>query len=542
MLHHPFALSVRGVLLSGAMLLCGIPVQAADFVYEVRPGDNPWNLTRRYLKDISYWPRIQQYNRIAEPRRMLPGSRLLIPEQWLRLQTREVRIDALRGDVTRVAADGSRSMAQVGDPLTPGMRLVTGEAGSAALAFSDGSRVQLRPRSELGVQQSADFAAGAGNWVLLELLRGSIDSLVTPRGGPAGRFEIRTPAAVAAVRGTRFRVHAEEQGARSEVLSGRVEFGNDAGMRSLDAGHGSAARAGAVATAPRRLLGAPATVPLFADRLPLNLPFPPLDGASAYRVQIAADSSFDTVLTDHRGVRPAVVAADLPDGAYRVRLRGVDDEGFEGRDAEIDLTVDARPEPPVLVEPSPDARVSDERPQLRWSRARDDERWRLQIADNARFDVPLIDRSGLAEPGFRPADALPQGTWYWRVASTHPVEGTGPFSDAQRFRRPPPGPSLEPPQTGPEGLALRWRDAGEGMRYQIQIARAPDFAEPAVDAQTDRPAYLLRDVVPGVWFLRVRSFAPDGFEGDWAPTQSVTVAEPEPAFRVWWLLPLLLLL
>ncbi|MFX6679318.1 hypothetical protein ABTH51_19815, partial [Acinetobacter baumannii] len=91
----------------------------------------------RYLKDISYWPRIQQYNRISEPRRMVPGSRLLIPEQWLRLQTREVRIDAVRGDGTIAVADGSSRPAQSGDRLEPGSRLVTGEAGSAALAFAD---------------------------------------------------------------------------------------------------------------------------------------------------------------------------------------------------------------------------------------------------------------------------------------------------------------------------------------------------------------------------------------------------------------------
>jgi len=77
--------------LACCLLLAALPAAAADFAYEIRAGDNPWNLTQRYLKDLSYWPRIQQYNRIAEPRRLQPGARLLIPEQWLRLQTREVR-------------------------------------------------------------------------------------------------------------------------------------------------------------------------------------------------------------------------------------------------------------------------------------------------------------------------------------------------------------------------------------------------------------------------------------------------------------------
>ena len=257
---------------------------------------------------------------------------------------------------------------------------------------------------------------------------------------------------------------------------------------------------------------------------------------------MTADGRFDTVVSDRTGDRPAVVAADLPDGDYHVRVRGIDADGFEGRDGEWALKVDARPEPPVLVEPAPAARVSDERPQLRWSRARPDESWRLQIADNPKFDAPRIDRSDLSEPAFRPDDALPPGVYHWRIASRNPDEGVGPFSDAQTFRRPPPGPAMEPPQAGPEGLALRWRDAGEGMRYQIQIARSEDFAAPAVDAQTDSPSWLLRDAQPGTWYLRVRSLAADGFEGDWAPTQAITVPEPAPAFRVWWLLPLLLLI
>ena len=50
-----------------------------------------------------------------------------------------------------------------------------------------------------------------------------------------------------------------------------------------------------------------------------------------------------------------MAVATLPDGEYRVRVRGVDATGLEGRDAEWPLTLDARPEPPVLVSPAPGA-------------------------------------------------------------------------------------------------------------------------------------------------------------------------------------------
>lgn len=524
-----------------ALLACG-PANAGDFAYVVRPGDNPWNLTQRYLKDISYWPRIQRYNRITEPRRMIPGTRLMIPEKWLRLQSREVRLNAVHGDVVLVAMDGRREVAVAGALLKAGMRVLTGPEGSAALAFADGSRVQLRPDSELGVRQAGELAAGAGSWVRLELLRGSVESLVTPRGGPAGRFEIDTPSAVAAVRGTHFRVRATDSETWNEVVTGRVAFGNSAGEYVVGGGQGSAASRGAAATPPSALLPAPDSRALFADRLPLSLPFPALDGATGYRVQIAGDAAFDIVLSDRIGASPQVNAADLPDGEYRVRARGIDRAGFEGRDGEWSLTLDARPEPPVLVSPAPAARISDDRPQFDWSRARPDERWRVQLSTTEDFTALLTDRSGLDQPSFRVEEALAPGVYFWRVASSNPDEGVGPFSDAQTFRRPPPGPALETPQTTAEGLSLRWRSAGEGARYHLQIADSNDFTQLRVDEQLDRPAYLLRDAPPGAYFLRVRSVAADGFAGDWAPVQTVTVPEPPPAFRAWWLLPLLLLI
>jgi len=60
-----------------------------DFEYIVRPGDNPWNITARYLKSINYWPRIQRYNNILEPTAIVPGTRLRMPTAWMR--ERQVR-------------------------------------------------------------------------------------------------------------------------------------------------------------------------------------------------------------------------------------------------------------------------------------------------------------------------------------------------------------------------------------------------------------------------------------------------------------------
>ena len=66
---HDFAPSARAwcrrmVLAIGLVGVTMSWANAQDFLYTVRQGDNPWNLTARYLLNLSYWPRLQRYNRI----------------------------------------------------------------------------------------------------------------------------------------------------------------------------------------------------------------------------------------------------------------------------------------------------------------------------------------------------------------------------------------------------------------------------------------------------------------------------------------------
>ena len=84
-----------------ALLLgaAGPGIGGEDFIYVVRPGDSPWNITTRYLKSLEHWPRLQRYNRILAPEAIPTGTQLRIPLDWLRSQARPVRIEDLQGRV-----------------------------------------------------------------------------------------------------------------------------------------------------------------------------------------------------------------------------------------------------------------------------------------------------------------------------------------------------------------------------------------------------------------------------------------------------------
>jgi hypothetical protein len=515
-----------------AMLLGIAPfARGDDFTYVVRPGDNPWNLTERYLLDLSYWPKLRAFNRITEPTRIKPGTVLHIPAEWLRLVASEVRVAAWSGDVSCSAADGAPVELLSGAVLGSGASLRTGSDASVTLEFDDGSRVLMLADGELRITQAARLGKD-GTVVQLQLVRGNLENLVTPRGDRPGRFEITTPAAVAAVRGTEFRLGASSQQTRNEVLVGGVDLGNASGRREVLQGYGSRAPADGAPSEPVPLLAAPdlAGAPHVVERMPFEATIAPLPGAVAYRTLLGSDATFAAVVSNHRVDLPTLAIDDVPDGDYVVRVRGIDPDGLEGIAATRPITIHARPEPPFLIEPGSDAQVATDRPTLRWTSAA------------ATFGMPLVDDDSIDATTLASPASLPPGSYFWRLASVDATKGPGPFSDPQTFRIVLPGPDVEPPVPDGDRLALRWRDMGTGVGYRLQLARDPAFGDMLVDAKVDVPAYPLSKPAPGTYYLRVASISPDGATGPWGSLQTFAVAEQPSQWRLlFFLVPLLLL-
>jgi len=148
--------------------------------------------------------------------------------------------------------------------------------------------------------------------------------------------------AVTGVRGTRFRVQASNQGARSEVLEGSVRLqphgrGDAPGKPvAVSTGYGAAISADGVLGSVRPLLPAPQLgTPQRAGSGQWTASVAPLPGAVAYQVQVSRDEEgleltsskrFDT--TDIRFSAPGA-------GTYYVTVRAIDAAGLGGRDARL---------------------------------------------------------------------------------------------------------------------------------------------------------------------------------------------------------------
>ena len=558
---------ISGVSLSLALLLPGVASAAEPTLpYTVIAGDTLIGVRDRLLLPGTSWQQLQRINRVADPRRLRPGSTLQLPLAWLRETDVTAAVLAVQGQVSLQRGDAPAQALAGGATLQRGDLVSTGAQSSAAIAFEGGTQLLLRPDSRLRIERITGVPAPGAGRIELQLDAGSADTQVPPpaAGSARPRLQMRTPVVNLGVRGTEFRAQADGERARLEVLQGRVDAqaatstatatarqGQSQNQSQVNAGFGTLASPAGVLP-PRALLPAPALdgVPALVERLPLQLPWPALPGAMAYRAQVFSADSGALQLDGLFATPRAQWADDLPDGNYELRLRAADADGLEGRDARHRFRLKARPEAPFITEPQAGAQTVSDSQRFRWSRHATATRYALQVADTPDFTPPLrVDRSDLTETEID--IALPLGTHHWRIASIENTAGgtadRGPWSDVQSISRvaPPPAPPASAvPQSTPDGLLIRWpRVAQPGVRYGVQIARDAAFAELLADGVSDDPQWLLPSELPppqpSTVYMRVRSIAADGLDGPYGKPQQIELPQPRP----WWLLlPALLLL
>lgn len=135
----------------------------------------------------------------------------------------QARLQSTRGLVEIQAQGGGWTPVSSGALLAAGESLRTGELSSAELAFSDGSWVSLGPDTHLSIDELDAPAKGAARQVVLTQWVGESSHTVTPNTRSSSRYEVHTPSATGAARGTQFDVSVTpEKTARFNVSDGTV--------------------------------------------------------------------------------------------------------------------------------------------------------------------------------------------------------------------------------------------------------------------------------------------------------------------------------
>ncbi|NIB39810.1 LysM peptidoglycan-binding domain-containing protein [Pseudomaricurvus alkylphenolicus] len=370
------------------------PAQSAEWLYSVRPDDTIWDVCLKYTNKRSCWMLLPGMNQIKNPYVMPPGQILRIPVSWLRVQPKPVEVTFVSGTVS-VRESGQTRAVRVGDKLPIGAVVETA-AGHVNLRFGDGSSLQLEPDSQLSLDAMTTHIGKGIVDSQLRLNQGAVKTRVIPRT-PATRFRITTPTAVAAVRGTEYRVSASTEGdkgvMRGEVFEGLVEVKADKLVQSVAAGYGITAREDQPLENPKPLLPAPRFTSSDAPRLaPATVTWEALEGASRYQLELLNDNEGEELLKKLTPTLPRAIIDQIQPGCYRLRLRAIDADELLGLAASQTFCI-AQPLVAPVLNPGLWQKQGRHAATLTWAAVPTAVSYRVQVATDAEFTQLLRDET-----------------------------------------------------------------------------------------------------------------------------------------------------
>lgn len=496
-----------------------------DMTYYALQGDTLTGIAKRFTNKSQNWELLSKRNHIADDRAIPIGTAILIPADLLPEEASEARVVALAGNPTYKAADGIETSLAIGTVVKEGTKITTGKNGFLTLAFPDESRVSIPSNSQISLSKLRKTKYIASPRTEISLSEGKVESRVTSLANNKGRFEVRSPLAVAGVRGTHFRVGINADGTANEVLEGGVAVGT-AGKKNnellLPAGKGNIIGANGLGKAVD-LLPPPVLETGYAIQTRPTVQFIAQKSAAAagYRVQIARDAQALDVLAENRYKENRFKFDGLEDGQYFIRLTAIDALGLEGLPLTTGFTLKARPEPPFSIQPKSKVRATSV--DFTWTEAAHAYAYHLQVATDAEFNNLVLDQADIKDVQF--SSTLQQGEYFWRIATVIQKNGLfdqGPYGDIQKFQKLPPQAAASFSDSQGKQISFNWT-AEPGQKFLIQIALDAEFKKLYLSQESDQAELKIPRPPAGEYHIRVRATDPDGYVGAFSATQKITI-------------------
>lgn len=531
-------------------LLSTVRAQEPDSVdITVVKGDTLNGICRAYLLDREIWPKIAELNRLRNPDLIYPGEKIRIPVEYIGGFEDDGVVTFVGGDAfLKPKKESDWTPLKARDVVHSGDELRTGPDGRIEVSFASGNALEIRPEARLKVLLTKKIdEMNVFHRIVLGV--GKVVARVKNVTGRSNRFEIKTPSAVAAARGTEFRVGLDaEETTRTETLEGIIGVEAQAVLQEVKEGEGTLVRKNEPPQNPRPLPRPPVALdPLTGDlALPLFVRLSKIDEAVGYRVWLARDPAGLDVVAESDGPpdRPAEFAGPFTDGDYFLFARSVDAFGLEGPNAEP-KPVRIRKAVDTLAPASPieGAIIAGASISVLWPEIPRAGRYHLQIATDADFKILAVDRTDPAADAFL-TPPLPPGV-YWLRSRAVAAEGReSPFCPPRRFQLMalPEAPILSEPKIKGKTVFFACKNLGSGVLYRFQMANDERFLSMIEEFLSPKPEMAFtRPSAPGIYYARVAAVAPSGNEGPFSEIQTFRIVRGG-LFRFICLIPAIILL
>jgi len=497
----------------------------------VEEGDYLIKLGEEYLEDPHRWREFARINHLKNPDLIHPHQILVIPVRLLRGIPSDGVVAFVKGDVAMQARDSEEwASLLLHDQVKEGCKIRTGDQSAVEIVFENGSSCFQKSNTLVGflrVRKKGDSYEQR-----LFLQTGRTITRILKATGREPRFEIKTPSAVCAARGTVFRTSVDSSDhTRSEVLEGKADVEAVMQKQVVSEGEGTLVQKGKPPLKPKKLLPPPKLRQgsLLYNKLPLRFAFDPVEGAVYYRISIAKDRNgkdivYENIVQPHENLE----IQGIDDGTYFFHALSIDEIGLEGLPSEPEeIRVRTNPLPPFISLPVSNAEYREKSLQCNWLAVKDAVAYHMQISGDHEFNRIVEESHAIVKTAYE-TRKLDCGNYYFRIRSVAEDGYDGAWSDTITFAvvPPPPSPSLETPEVGKKEIHIRWQDLGEGMSYHFQMAGDQDFSVVLIDRRLGKPETVIQKPGDsGIYYIRVSAIDSKGYEGKFSNPQSFTIKE-----------------
>lgn len=490
-----------------------------EWTYTLETNQTVQDIANQFLAKGISSSRILQHNNLTGSSALKSGDTVRIPLSWLQQQPDPARASSVSGQVMLLSGRDSSKR-----PLTPGTLIRVGDeiishAGSTTIELADGSIIRLSPNSRLAFNRLTRYGKSGMVDTRLRLNNGELETQVEPFVEDGSRFEIETPSAVAAVRGTMFTLKTSATGTDLRVTEGRVAFGPRGKTRVIPEGYSaSVSTASASGIDIRRLPPAPDInpIPTQLTQLPRAISWKPI-GASRYRINVfEADTG--------RWLQSATLEdteyqLDLLDnGQYQVQLAALDSRGIAGMPGSVDFEVDLQALPAELTSPQAGEAVNDDMPEFRWQLRGQNEVAHIEIAEDQSFSNVIATSEWAPDQQALPSRPLSPGQYYWRVVT----EAGGNSVATSEVRALVINGTLPPVRIisvnyVDKQVRVFWEKVDTATQYRMQLSEEPGFRNIIKEAELPDTTAALR-LIPGRrYFVRLKALSGGPLESRWGP-------------------------
>lgn len=535
-----------GAFLLSALLWCATPINAdvargsesaeltlapdpaesdGDWTYTISPDDTPASIAKRILSQRHTASELMNYNGRSRGASLEPGDTLQVPVQWLDKRPRPAEAIAVRGTAWRTNhPEGTRSRLAKGDKLNVGDGIRTASNGFARIELANGALLSIAPDSRLRFNRLTQYGRGAMADTRMNLKEGRIETRVPAMEDNGSRFEIHTPSAVAAVRGTRFGLESAQDGTLLEVREGEVWFGTPQHAEPIREGYSARLSAGSgsdpiikpLPPAPR-ITSATESV----HQLPMNVAWEAPAKVDRFRLDLFHRNGDWVKSETVTGNSEAL--SGLDNGDYQLRLASLSN-GRKGGTDTLEFEVGLKARPALLQKPAHEATVEQDQARFEWTLQGDSEQARVEVAQSPSFEEIIAASSWETSESARLSEPLAPGRYCWRVATRAGGDSTA-NSAINCFQR---AGELEATRvisanTIDDRVTLYWQSVNQAQGYRLQLAEDSNFEQVVQDRRLSGTQIRMR-LTPGKrYYVRVKGLAPEPMRSNWGEVREIAV-------------------